>query len=56
MCFVKCVDFNKYEEEYESTFSNGSMSLTQASSSIVKCRLAGHPKIVPDSILVMVSC
>ncbi len=48
ICFVKCGEVFQYELEYASTFSNGSTSLPEVSSSNMKIELAGHPKIVPD--------
>ncbi len=52
---MKCGDFYQYEEEYESTVSNGSTSLAEVSSSNMKSKLARHPKIEPDPILVILS-
>ncbi len=55
ICFVKCGEVFQYELEYESTFSNGSTSLAEFSSSNMKIELAGHPKIIPDTISVIFS-
>ncbi len=41
--FVKCGDFYQYEEEYESTFSNGSTNSAKFSFSNMKRKLVGHP-------------
>ncbi len=51
--FVKCGEVFQYEEEYESTFSNGSTSLAEVSSSNIKSELARLPKILPDPISVI---
>ncbi len=53
--FVKFGEVFQYEEEYESTFSNGSTSLAEVSPSNMKSKLARLPKILPGPISVISS-
>ncbi len=52
---VKRGEVFQYEEEYESTFSNGLPSLAEVSSSNMKSELSRLPKISPDRISVILS-
>ncbi len=55
ICVVKCGEIFKYEEEYESTFSNRSTSLAEVLYSNINNKVARLPKILPDPISVILS-
>ncbi len=55
ICFVKCGEVFQYEEEYKSTFSNGSTGFAEVLSSNIKSKLARLSKILPDPISVILS-
>ncbi len=52
---MKFGDLYQYEEEYNIKFSNGSTSSTEVSSSNMRNKLAGRPKIASDPMFVILS-